>query len=118
MSVETDIEDTLGPLVGGRIYPDLAPRGAVKPYMVYQEISGEEPVFLERASASKKNGRFQITVWSTTRITSSALILQAGEAMVTATVFQAKPIGGRTATYDEETELRGARQDFSVWSER
>lgn len=118
MSVETDIEDTLTALVGGRIFPDLARTGTARPYIVYQEISGDAPVFLEQANPSKKNGRFQISVWTTTRISAAALILQIESAMVLSPLFQAKPIGGRTATYDEDTELRGCRQDFSVWSER
>lgn len=119
MTVEADLEDTLGPLVGGRIYPDFAPTIVTKPFIVYQEISGEAPIFLERALPSKKNGRFQINVWATTRIAAAALQLEAESAMVLATAFQAKQVGGRTATSDpEDTKLRGYRQDFTVWSDR
>ena len=118
MTVEADLFTTLGPLVGGRAYPDVAPAGVARPYIVYQEISGQAPTFLERAVPSKKNGRFQITVWDDTRAQASALSLQIEEAMVLSTLFDAKPLGGRTADYDEETELRGARHDFTVWSER
>jgi hypothetical protein len=118
MTVEADLYTTLKGLVGNRVFPDLAPAGTARPYIVYQEISGEAPVFLEQANPSKKNGRFQIVVWSVTRAEASAISLQIESAMVLATLFQAKPIGGRTAVYDEETELRGARQDYSVWSDR
>lgn len=118
MSVESDIVTELRALVGGRMYPDFAPPETVLPYIVYQEISGEAPIFLERAVPSKKNGRFQISVWSATRTEASSISLQVESAMTLATAFQAKPLGGRTATFDEETELRGARQDFTVWSER
>ena len=47
--VEGDIFNTLKGLVGNRGYPDVAPSGAVKPYMVYQQVGGEAPTFLERA---------------------------------------------------------------------
>lgn len=118
MTVESDLFDTLKGLVSNRVYPDLAPAEAAKPYVVYQQIGGESPTFLERASPSKKNGRFQVVVWAETRAQASLVSLQIEAAMVAATVFQAKPVGDRTAVYDEDTQLRGSRQDFSVWSDR
>lgn len=118
MSVEDDIFTALSPLVSDRVYPDVAPADAERPYIVYQEISGEAPTFLERSMPSKKNGRFQVVVWSTTRKQAAAIGLQIEEAMTLATSFQAKPIGGRSAAYEEDTQLRGSRQDFTVWSDR
>lgn len=119
MTVETDIYTTLRTLVADRVYPDVAPAGAETPYIVYQEISGEAPVFLERAVPSKKNGRFQAVVWSRTRTEAAAIGLLIEEAMVMSTLFQAKPQGGRSAISDtEDTDLRGSRQDFTVWSTR
>lgn len=118
MTVEADLFNTLKALVANRVYPDLAPAGTDSPYIVYQEIGGEEPVFMERAEPSKENGRFQIAVWAVTRADAKAIAKQVTTAMVMSNLFQAKPIGGRTATYDEETELRGTRQDFTVWSDR
>ena len=76
MTIEADLFTTLRALAADRVYPDLAPSGAAAPYIVYQEISGEAPVFLERAVPSKKHGRFQITVWAATRMEASTLILQ------------------------------------------
>lgn len=119
MTVEADLFGTLSAEVAGRVFPDFAPIGTQTPYVVYQEISGEAPIFLERGVPSKKHGRFQITVWAATRTQSAALSLQIEEAMTLSVLFQAKPIGGRTAMADEEdTQLRGTRQDFSVWSDR
>jgi len=118
MSVETDIATTLEPLAPNSVYPDEADKGAEATYIVYQEISGIAPVFLENAIPSKKNGRFQITVWASTRVLAAEIGLRIEEAMVMSTLFQAKPIGGRTADFDKDTGLRGSRQDFSVWSDR
>lgn len=118
MSVESDLFNTIKGLVSNRAYPDVAPAGVARPYIVYQQIGGESPLFLERASPSKKNGRFQIAVWADTRASASLVSLQIEAAMVAATVFQAKPLGDRTSVYDEDTQLRGTRQDFSVWSDR
>lgn len=117
--VEGDIFAALTGLFAGRVYPDVAPPGgAVTPYCVYQQVGGESPTFLENASPSKKNGRFQITVWSKLRTEASTKSLAAEAALVAATAFQAKPIGDRIAIYEEDTELRGAMQDFSIWSDR
>lgn len=116
--VEGDIFNTLKGLVANRCYPDVAPSGAVKPYMVYQQVGGEAPTFLERAQPSKKNGRFQVSVWSTTRAEAANIALQAEAAMVAATAFDAKPVGAPIAVYDDETQLRGSLQDFTVWSDR
>jgi hypothetical protein len=118
MTVEADIYSTLGGLVANRFFPDEAPAGTLPPYGVYQQVGGDAPVFLERAQPSKKNGRFQVSWWSTTRAEAAALSLQAEAAMVAATAFDAKPLGAPVAVVDEDTKYRGARQDFDVWSDR
>ena len=77
MTVEADIFNALKGLVSNRVYPDLNDAPTVTtPYIVYQEISGEVVNFMESAVASKKNGRFQIACWATTRAASKALALQ------------------------------------------
>lgn len=118
MTVEADIFNTLRGLVDGRCYPDVAPSGVARPYIVYQQVGGQAPIFLERAVPSKKNGRIQISVWADTRAAASALGDQIEGPMVAATAFDAKPLGAPVAVFDEETKLRGSQQDFSVWSDR
>lgn len=118
MSVEADIILALKGLVGGRAYPDAAPAGVAKPYLVYQQVGGVALSFLERQFVPTKNGRFQVSAWADTRIAAAALADQIEAAMVQSTAFQASPTGAAIATFDEETQLRGTTQDFSVWSTR
>lgn len=119
MTVEADIFTAIKGLVSNRAYPDLNDSTTItQPYIVYQQIGGESVSFLERANPSKKNGRYQISCWATTRAAAQALALQVESAMVTASTFDAKPIGAPTSVYDEDTKLRGSRQDFTVWSNR
>lgn len=118
MTVEFDIYNTLRALVSNRFYPDKAPAGETLPYGVYQQVGGSAPTFVERAQPSKKNGRFQVSWWSTTRAEAAALSLLGEAAMVAATAFDAKPFGAPIAVIDEETDYRGALQDFDVWSDR
>ena len=44
--------------------------------------------------------------------------MQVEQAMLKATAFQARPLGAPIAAYDDDTDVRGAHQDFSVWSDR
>ena len=113
MTVEADLYTLLGALVSGRAYPDVAPTGTALPWITYQQVGGESVVFMESTLASKRNGRFQISVWATTRLESIALIRQAESAIVTN--LKALPQGGAFADYEPETALYGARQFFSLW---
>ncbi len=118
MSVEADIVAALQPLFPGRVFPDFAPGNAAKPFCVYQQVGGVAPTFVENAVPSLQNGRFQVAVWDDRRTSVAALGLQIESVMVTAKAFDARPLGAPIADYDEQTQLRGSRQDFSVWSKR
>lgn len=118
MTVEAALFAALRGLVGDRAYPDVAPAGVGMPYIVYQQVGGRSFSFLERAVLSKKNGRFQVVVWSKTRAEAAAIGLQIESALIVNTAFQASPLGAPIADFDEDTELRGSRQDFEIWSDR
>lgn len=116
MSLESDLQTLLSGVV--QSFPDFAPATVTAPYAVWQQIGGASPAYVERAVFNKRNARMQITVWAATRSQANALMAQIEAALVLSTAFQASPYGAMTAVADEETQLRGARQDFSIWSER
>ena len=118
MTVEASLYTALSALVGGRVYPDVAPAGAVVPYITYQQVGGVAFAYLDKSPADRKNGRVQINVWATTRAEATALILQAETALTASTSFQASPIGAHANDYEDDTKLYGALQDFSIWSAR
>lgn len=118
MTVESNIYTAIKSLCGNRVYPDIAPANTVKPYVTYSQIGGEPFSHLANTVPDKQNGRFQFNVWGTTRAECSSLIAQIETALVTSTLFQARPIGAPVSTYDPDMCLRGAMQDFSVWSSR
>lgn len=124
MTVESNLFDVLKALLTPsadgthRVFPDEAPNGTPTPYIVYQQVGGEAPIFLERAVPSKMNGRIQVNVWDLERTVAKALGIQIEAALVAATTFQAKPLGALISLTDEETRLRGSSQDFTVWSDR
>ena len=118
MSVESDIFNTLRGLVADRVFPDVAPFNTPRPYITYQQVGGEALSFVENDVPSKKHARFQISVWANTRAEASALVLPLEQEMLTASAFQARPLGVLIAVYNDDTDVRDAHQDFSVWSDR
>lgn len=116
MSLESDLQTLVSGVV--QSFPDFAPATVTAPYAVWQQIGGASPAYVERTVFNKRNARVQISVWASTRLQANDLMAQIESALILATVFQASPYGAMTAVADEETQLRGARQDFSIWSER
>lgn len=118
MTVEADVFTTIKGLCGNRAFPDVAPLSTAKPYVTYTQIGGEVLSPLANVVADKKNGRIQFNVWGDTRSSVSALMLQIEAALVTSSLFQARPIGAPLSGYDYDMALYGSQMDFSVWSSR
>jgi hypothetical protein len=118
MSAEATLFTLLTGLVGGRVYPDVAPSGAALPRIVYQQVGGQAINYIEGTLPDKEHGRMQITCWAATRGAAITLAKQAEAAIRAATAFQAEPIGARIAGYEQDTNLYSCMQDFSIWSTR
>lgn len=118
MTVEADVFTTIKGLCGNRAFPDLAPLNTTKPYVTYTQIGGEAVSYVENVVPDIQNGRFQFNVWGTSRSQCSALMLQIEAALVTSSLFQARPVGAPLSGYDYDMALYGSQMDFSVWSSR
>lgn len=114
MSIEADLNSLLSPLVAGEVYPDVGIEPSL-PYITYQQVGGESLAFLERAIPSKRNGRFRVRTWATTRVQASALMRQVHDTLITAAALQVTAQGEQLADYDEETKRFGSMQDFGIW---
>lgn len=115
MSVEQSIYDALRVLVANRVYPDVAPDGAARPYITYQQVGGHPVNFIDTAVPSLKNGRFRVTVWAATRSEAAALMRQIEDALRVVPALQTTVLTGAAAMADPDTRLKGAQQDFSFW---
>lgn len=115
MTVESLLFSALGSLVANRVFPDVAPLNTAKPYLTYQQVGGTAVSFLESGIVGKRNGRFQINAWATTRLDAAALSRAVEDALVTSTPLRAYVLGAPVAIYEPETLLYGTRQDFSIW---
>lgn len=113
MSFEADLTAAVGALCGGRCYPDFAPLGVARPYVVYTQVGGPSVQFLEGGPAPAHMARVQINVWHDTRLAANALMRQIDD-LLRAAPWQGTPQGELMARADEASQLRGAQQDFML----
>lgn len=118
MTVESEIVATLGPLVGGRVFPDDAPFGTARPYITYQQIGGLPIVYTSNDIPDGKVGYFQFNTWAASRMSAAALQLDIESALLQASAFSATVNSGPIATREPDLGLYGTIQDFSIWSPR
>ena len=115
--IEPNLVSAVAPIFAGKLFPDVAPSGTQPPWATYQQVGGRATAYVEQVLASERNGLFQISTWAKTRTeaTTKALLL---EAALIASAMQVEPVGALRATYEAETGLYGAIQDFSIWDKR
>ena len=118
MTIEEIIYQVLSPLFDGRVYPDVAPDPSETPRAVYQQVGGAGFQFTEGTIPDRENCRMQIAVWGTRRVEVTQLAKLVEEAILTAPQFQAEALGSRNSVHEPDTNLYGARQDFSIWVTR
>lgn len=116
MTMESNVFDALKGLVSNRVYPDVAPIGAAKPYITYQKVGGQAINYLETAHPGARHARVQLNVWGTTRLEVAALARSAEEALVNSTTLRAYVYGGVVDLHEEDLSppLYGTRQDFGI----
>lgn len=116
--MEATLYGLLSSLVGGRVFPDVAPLTTAKPYITWQQIGGDVINTLANEVASKRNSMVQINVWSSSRLQANQIIQQVETVLVTSSALIARPLSAFVARYEEGANLYGAEQDFSIWSDR
>lgn len=118
MTVEEAIYAVLGPLVGGRVFPDVAPLDTPKPYITYSQVGGQSISYVENTVPDLKHGRFQFDMWCATRKACSALALQVESTLILSNALIARPEGAFTSRHDPDLNIYSAMQDFSIHSPR
>lgn len=115
MTIEEQVAAALSPLVGGQVFPDVAPEKTQAPYITYQAVGGAPLNYITGEDPGRANTRMQVNVWAATRIDASQLGVQVEAAIRAAGDLQPEVLTGRVSTYDPEKKLRGTMQDFSLW---
>ena len=117
MTMESDLTTVLK-TVCVRTYPDVAPSGAVLPYITYQHIGGTALRYVENTPTSIRHSRMQVNTWSATRAEALSLIRQVEEALCASATFTARPDSEPIGDIDDDTDRRTCIQDFEIWSPR
>lgn len=117
MSMESEL-DALLKTKCPRVYPDVAPSGALKPFVTWQGIGGESLGFMDNTAADKRKTLMQVSVFSTTRLQSLTLIRDIETALRGNATFVARPQGEPMSTHEQDTQLFGCVQRFEITSVR
>lgn len=117
MSMETDLYALLQTKCA-RVFPDVAPEGAAKPYVTWQQIGGESMRYADNTAMNKRWPLTQVSVWSTTRLEALTLIRSIEDGLCASTAFEATPQGEPLSTYEPDTKLYGCIQRYSIWAAR
>lgn len=119
MSIETTLRAVIEQQCP-RVFPDIAPFETAKPYVTWQQIGGDAPVYVEGAVMGQRHALMQIDVHADTRLEASQLMLGIEQALVESTALQAEPQGAMRADGDGEglERIYTASQDFSIWAPR
>lgn len=123
IALQQKVYETLGGFaglsaaVGARIYPDIAPQGVARPFVVWQEIFTDPMNNLGGSveSSGLTNFLIQVTSWATTATLARDVDLQARLAMIAATQFKSLLRDSRSLGFEMDTKLFGIQSDFSVW---
>lgn len=109
-------------LVGARVYPDVAPQGVARPFLVWQEVTLQQANDMSGSvqSGGLDNYLIQVTSWaegSGERGATKAreLDAQGRLAMIAATGFKSLMRDSRSLGYEQDTKLYGHQTDYSVW---
>jgi hypothetical protein len=117
MSLETQLVALLK-VRCDRVFPDEAPFGTATPYVIFQQVGGQAPVYVEGAVPNRRNAEMQITVWDVTRSAANALSQQIEKDLIETTTIDAKPLGALRSSVSDLPDRRGASQDFDIWAAR
>ena len=112
--MEETLVKVLSELFGGRVFPDVAEIGTPVPFCVFRQIGGTPVNTLDGVPVGRKNALVEIVVVSRTRKETMELIRAVEDILVQSPVY-ANVMSGAQSLYDEETELRAATQEFSIW---
>lgn len=112
-SAELIVSNALAVLAPVGVFPDEAPEGTPRPFVVYQAVGGQSPNALDDV-IDNQNARMQVTVWADDRLTTIELMRRViGE--LTGPPIQAVTIGAPVSIREQDTRMKGSRQDFSIW---
>jgi hypothetical protein len=101
-----------------RTYPDTAPLSTTRPYVTWQLLGGQALRYVDNTPADKRMSIVQINVWADSRAGALALARSIEDALCASTAFTAIVNGEPIATVEEDLNLYGTIQDFTILGAR
>ena len=101
-----------------RVFPDIADELPPRPYVTWTGIGGQTLRNLDNTTGDKRNSLTQINVWCDSRVEALTLIRQIEDAMCASTAFLAVPQGEPLSMFEEDDDLYGCLQRYSIWASR
>lgn len=98
-----------------RVFPDTAPALTATPYVIFQQMGGQVINPMDNSAPGLRNARMLVRVWSNKRTEAVELADQIEDAMRSAPGFKARPDAAKFNDYDDELNLYGSEQEYSVW---
>ncbi|MFA5170423.1 MAG: DUF3168 domain-containing protein [Sulfuriferula sp.] len=110
--IEETLQATLSTLVGGRVYPLVAPDSPVKPYIIYQNIANS-PNNTLADGVPINNTRMQIDCYDVTY--AGVKNLAAGIIAAMATASFTNILTMNQDLFEPDPKLYRIQHDFSIW---
>ncbi|MCZ4065721.1 DUF3168 domain-containing protein [Oxalobacter aliiformigenes] len=112
--MEEALVKALSVLFGDRVFPDVADIDTPVPFCVYRQIGGTPVNTIDGVPADRKNAIVEIVVVSRTRKETMSLMRAVEDTLMQGPIY-ATVMSGAQSLYDDETKLRAATQEFSIW---
>ena len=118
MSIEIDFRSTILSAAPNRVFPDFAPTKILSeespdPFVTYQVIGGSGRRRIDEPD-SLKMYRIQVNCYAKTRILCASTADAVESLLNGASLFKAVALSDRMSMYEDEVNLYGCTQDFSV----
>ncbi|WP_267877585.1 tail completion protein gp17 [Massilia frigida] len=109
------VSAVLWPLTAGRVYLDVAPSGAVRPFITLRAAGGTPITFLDGTIPAKEIVRVEVSVWGSGRADAADVGKKVEDALRAATALQTTVLTGRSAIIDSATQIPVMLQEFEIF---
>lgn len=101
-----------------RVHPLTAPLSTLKPFITYQLIGGMPLRYTDGTAAPQRHAMVQANVWADTLAEALTLARSLEAALCADVSIQASPMGEVITQDDDQLDVFGTIQDFSIVADR
>ena len=117
MTIETDLVTVLRTCCPD-VFPLVAPIGSLDRFIVYQQIGGDPLRYTDGTASDKRMVMVQVASWARTKAASITLARQVEDALSVTGLLVVDVVSEVIDRHDEDSDLYGSLQDFSILGAR